>query len=125
MDELLKRMVARVNSCAFIGDLDAVVPPKKERRRPKLQKALLALTAPQRDMLVQLLEGSYTLVEYRRERFAVRREGASYGVVGLYEGEGKHVVEGDRCSCPDARFRDRACKHVLVARKYNAQIAES
>jgi len=110
--ESYEQMVARINASAFlIADDDVPTNQRKQRRAFSISK----LTQREQRLLVDLLNGTAKLVVIAGAQYAVRQLGEK-SIVSAVEKLADYVVEGDRCTCPDSKFREHACKHAEAVR---------
>lgn len=90
---------------------------QRDRRKggKRLDRALETLTARQRDLLLELLDGRRALLQVEGSQYAVRF-GDTWSFVRLDTCD-EHACTLLACSCPDNRFRQHECKHMRAMRK--------
>ena len=79
-----------------------------------MRKKLQALADALPPAAVPVLEGRAMLLD---GRFAVRPQGDGFTIHELSFDSSPHFVTRESCSCPDAKFRNRECKHLKAIRR--------
>lgn len=111
MDETLQKLAATAMSTAHMAD-DKERRPRTPARHKLVLKAEKALNKGQLEVLVALLEGRAALVTVAGKTYAVRKTPVGHAVRGLGPDDPEHNVVAGACSCEDARFRGKHCKHL-------------
>jgi hypothetical protein len=111
MDEF----TARVNASAFLMDID--IPKVKHKGgKHRLTKKAESMSPAILASLLHLLEGDYALVWIGKVAYCFKGTDQNCSIVALDDGA-EHTVMDGKCSCEDARFRNRDCKHIKALRK--------
>lgn len=113
--EEFQKMVARVNASAFF--LTDNEPAPTRRKKPKVMKKVEQLPQHHQDALYKLLSGDAVLVSHAGAQYVAWRCDGGWHMLSCHEeAEGPHTVAHGKCSCPQAKFRDPECKHILALR---------
>ena len=120
MKEDFFTLVKRLNAYSFLGDdkepKAPVVKPKKGHNKvDRLIAKIAELSPEQQQALGMLMAGKAALLNYEGAAYTIRKVGDSW-VVQKPGGEA-HTVTDDVCSCPDAKFRERECKHLKMLKE--------
>lgn len=79
------------------------------------------MSPDQQQLFYQLLSGDWFRVVVRGETYAVKRSkiAGEWTCRSVNEGAETHLVSiaYGSCTCPDYKFRNHLCKHVLAIRK--------
>jgi hypothetical protein len=118
LDDPMRELIARVNASAYLLPLSKEekgsgrLPRKRQHRL--VRRIDEALTLQQQRLLLALLKGERVLLTVRSEPYAAKRTAEGWSIVGLGPADREHFVVGGVCTCQDAKFRDRKCKHALA-----------
>lgn len=75
------------------------------------------LSEDQRRMLLSLLEGGAFQLQIDGTPYVVTKRADGAKLVQPIDAAEPYIVFDGKCSCPDCKFREHKCKHLLALEK--------
>ena len=122
--ETFAQLVARVNANAFLpieqGTLHVRPKVAKRKLHRIARRAVEQLTVQQLALLCAIARGDMMLVTIAGVQYACKKRDGDYAITSLCADSHEYTValSPPACSCPDCRFREHECKHILKLKEF-------
>lgn len=118
MAEDFFQLVKRLNAYSplnFDEPVTAVQPKKGHNKADRLIAKIAMLSQEQQLALAMLMAGKAALLNHDGVAYTIRKVGDAWVV--QKPGGDAHTVTDGVCSCADAKFRERECKHMRMLKE--------